>query len=430
VNDTSYRVWSTWSPITRLLHEYDASFDVQFGRGSYLFTRNGRRILDAAAGLWTVNLGHGREDVIAAIAGQLSRTSYLHVGSTMIRSDLGHQYAERLLGHAPSHFSRLMFHCTGTAAIEASQLILRRWFRESGQPQRWRTIALEGGYHGASMLTFSMAGHEDYVEKNYGPRVPGCHHIPLPADPEGEESYASLVRLLETHGPESFAAFVFEPVLGSSGTIPLPEPWLKRVLALCREHGIKTVADEVVTGLGRTGRWFASEALDVDVLVLGKGVAAGYYPVTASVWREDIFDLFARGAGIALDTGCTMDAHPAGCAAALAVLSAIERESLIERARESGARMALILEPLKNLPIVRAVRCAGLMAGIALQGPSGSAISFQRVERIHRSLMREGLLTIVSWDALSVAPPLNVEASELSELGEILKSVLEKESMD
>ncbi len=425
-NTDAYRVWHTWSPITRLARDYVDDLSIERAEGCTLYAKDGRQIFDAAAGLWTVNVGHGRPEIAKAVHDALTRMTYLHGGSTQLRDPQANALADRILSHAPEHYGRVMFHCTGTSAVESAHLAVRRFFKLSGEPQRHRTISLDQGYHGSSLFGFSLAGQDEYVEGSYGPRVPGCHHIPLPFGEDGEtKSIEALKSLLKENDPKTFASFIFEPVLGSAGTYPLPKRWLEQVIAICHEHSIKVIVDEVITGLGRVGRWFASEDLDADIVVLGKGLGSGYFPVTATVHRESLFEPFLQGEGTPLETGCTMDCHPAASATGLAVLKIIEEERLVEHARAMGELMLHKLASLSDLPNVGTIRGRGLMAAIPVLNKEGGPASFAQIEQLHHALFRAGLLVIVSYDALNLSPPLTVTEAQLDQAVALLRKTLE-----
>jgi adenosylmethionine-8-amino-7-oxononanoate aminotransferase len=423
MNDV-YRAWHTWSPPTCFQNGGWADFRVTRAHGAYLETSDGRRILDGSAGLWTVNLGHGSEHVVSAISDTLRRLTFLHPGSTQLPSESADRLAKRLLSHAPARMDRVMFHCTGTSAIESSMLVCRRYFKVIGQPQRFRTISLQGSYHGASLFTFSVAGLDELVEPAYGPRVPGCHHVPVPSAGAEQASLDALRALFAEYGAESFAAFVFEPVLTTAGCVVPTLEGMRALVTACRDAGVKVVADEVVTGLGRTGVWFASAALEPDVIVVGKGLSAGYIPLAATLWCREIFEPFGRGEGIALETGSTMDAFPAACAAGLAVLDVLEQAELVERAALMGERLHQRLKRLEALPIVREVRGKGLLYGVVLQDAHGQPLAHAKVDECLRECMREGLLLVSNFHVLCVNPPLIVGEAEIDLLVERLEAVL------
>lgn len=423
----SYKVWNSWSNMADLLERSTREFDVESGQGRHLVLRDGTRVLDGSSGLWTVNLGYGRRDVLGAIGEQMAKLPYLHPGSTLTRTRLGNELAERLLERLPG-FAKVMYHCTGTAAVEASLLVLRCYFNASGQHQRQHVITLEGSYHGASLLAFSMAGLREHMVDRYGPMLDLCHHLPVPKNADQvDAAIAAAERVLEQWGEQS-VAFVFEPVMATNATTLLPGRWLDAVIRSCRRHGVAVVADEVVTGLGRTGCWYASADRDVDVVLLGKGLGAGYLPIAASLYRPHIAERFHRQDGLSVDTGSTMDALPSACAGALAVVQALEREELVARAGQLGRRLLGELKELEQLSIVREVRGEGLMIGVELCHPSGEGpLALERVFEIHRRLIGAGLLSIPAWNTLSVSPAFTLTDGEREELVSKLAEVLRNE---
>ncbi len=397
---------------------------IERGEGSYVYTASGHRLLDASSGVWNNILGHGRQDVIDAMAGQLrALASTSTIGR---RSRVADELAHELLRLAPPRMRRVMLHCTGTAAVEGAVLMVRQYFKLVGQPRRAGIISVEGSYHGCSLLGAAVSG--DAADARWlAPLPAGCHHIPRPhGEAAAAASLAALERLVRKERPGRLAAFIFEPVMGTAGVIVPPRSWITGAIAICRQHGIKVIADEVVTALGRVGEWFASAGQAPDLIALGKGLGAGYAPVAATLACEELFEPFARRGGVAFKYGSTMDGYAAGCAAARAVLLAIEREGLVARAASLGEGLLSRLRELERYEVVGRVRGRGLMMGVPLVEPGDPdrPLRAEWTARIVGRLFEAGVVLMRANATLTLLPPLTISEAELDQLVQLLEGVL------
>jgi adenosylmethionine-8-amino-7-oxononanoate aminotransferase len=423
-----YSVIHPWTRHADVAMETELAREVIGARGCWVETRDGQRLLDGSAGLWNVNVGYGRAEVIDAIGealGTLSFRSLIARPSAKLNA-----LANRLLGRMPSNMSRVMFHCTGTAAVEAALLLVRQHFKLMGEFERSGIIALEGGFHGSSLLATAVTGLPGDAQW-FEPLPPHIYHIAAPLTPEQQaKSLDQLEQLIRDKGARHFQSMILEPVMGVEGAFVLPEAWIEKVAAICQASGIKLISDEVACGLGRVGRWVAwPSRIKIDVVVIGKGLSGGYIPAAASVFDAGIASVLCRAEDMDVKYGSTMDGCPAACAAASAVLDIIEREDLIGRARDVGEYLLSRLGGLLDLPIVERIQGDGLMMGIKLCARSspGTSMTAECMNEIVEALRQGGLLLDPEGNsALLIYPPLILSHDEADFLAVGLTRVLER----
>ncbi|MCP3102494.1 aspartate aminotransferase family protein [Myxococcus sp. K15C18031901] len=419
---------------------------VTHGQGVYLFDTTGKRYLDASAGALVASVGHGNREVVDRIAEQLGRVAY--VNGTHFTTEVTELLATRLCALAPPGLERAAFLGSGSEAVEAAVKFARQLWVERGQPRRTKVIARVPGYHGNTLYALSLSGRPHY-KTFFGPMLAEVVTTPAPYpyrsgladyDRDGAEHYArQLEETLRREGPDTVAAFIAEPVVGSSaGASPPPPGYFERVNALCREYGILTIADEVMCGCGRTGTFFASDRYHFtpDLLVLGKGISGGYAPLSAVLVRQAHLEEMRAGSGGFMHAQTYLQA-PAMTAAGLAVLDYFERHGVVANAARVGAYLQRRLrEVLAPLPHVGCVQGVGLMAGIELVEDVATRRPFPRsrkvVERLLAALFERGL---VLWsntghadgtngDLLMVGPPLVITQPEVDELVDTLAAGL------
>ncbi|MCY1079109.1 aminotransferase family protein [Archangium lansingense] len=426
-----------------LLRQLNRDFPVvSHGEGVYLFDTRGRRYLDGSAGALVASVGHGNREVADRIHEQLLRVAY--VNGNHFTSDATETLAARLCADAPGGLSRAAFLGSGSEATEAAVKFVRQLWVERGQPQRAKVITRVPSYHGNTLYALSLSGRPHY-KKFFGPML---SEVVTTAAPypyrSGLEDYerdgtAHYLRLLEEtllrEGPETIAAFIAEPVIGSSAGASVPPPgYFEQVGALCRKYGILTIADEVMCGCGRTGRFFASEQFHFtpDVLVLGKGLSGGYAPLSAVLVRQEHLEEMRQGSGGFMHAQTYLQA-PCMTAAGVAVLDYYEKHGLVAHAARVGAYLQRRLrEALLPLPHVGAVQGVGLMAGVELVEDKESKRPFARsrkvVERLLALLFEDGLILWpntghangTDGDLVMVGPPLVITEAEADELVEKL----------
>ena len=346
---------------------------IERGHGVRLYTTDGTEVLDACSGgAMVACLGHGDARIVEAARAQARRISYVY--NHHFTNDPQERLAETLIDVAAPEMARVRFVSGGSEANETALRLIRQYHVDRGDERRWRVISPAQAYHGALFGALALTGRRS-LQAPYGEYLPGHLHIP-PAtwrfDPSGEESLRELDRLLEAAGPETIAAFVCEPV--GAAALPghaAPEAFWKGLAERRERHGFLICFDEVVTGMGRTGSWFASDAvpLEPDIVTGGKGLGAGYWPLAATLCKEHVYQALA-GASRNFEHGHTWDGAPLPCAVGLAVLDALVQGDLVERVRTRGPSLIDDLETaLADSEIVREVRGRGFLLGVEFVDP-------------------------------------------------------------
>ncbi|PYQ21866.1 MAG: aspartate aminotransferase family protein [Acidobacteria bacterium] len=418
---------------------------VERGEGAVLWDQAGRRYLDGSGGAVVVNVGHGREEVVRAMARQAASAAYVH--GTQFTSDAVEEYARRLAPHAPGDCRQLYLVSGGSEANETAVKLARAYHVARGEPSRHKVIAGTVSYHGSTLGTLSLSGRPT-LQSPYRPMLtstpralaPFCYHCPL------ERSYPAcgvacaedLERVVRREGPETVSAYIAEPLLGASaGAAVPPEEYAARAAETCRRYGILYVDDEVMTGFGRTGRWFGIEWSGVapDIVTCGKGMSGGYMPVGAVLASEKVAKAVGGAGGFV--HGYTFSHHPVTAAACLAVLDILEREALVERARRLGETALGLLQELGRHPHVGDTRGRGLMLGLELVADKAARRPFPRAERRAEALAERcfanglvtypsgGVATGTDGDAVMLAPPFVVTEAQLGEMVEVLDRSLD-----
>jgi len=393
-------------------------FVVDRGEGAWVFDAQGRRYLDASAGLWYCNVGHGRAALAEVAAEQMARLASYQTFDVFANAP-ALELAERVcelssLGPRSAAF----FTNGGSDGIDTAGKIARRYWSVLGHPERRILVAREGAYHGMNAYGTSLAGIEANAA-GWGPLVPEVVHV-------GRHDLAALQDALETHAGR-VAGFVGEPVQGAAGVHPPRPGYWEGVQDLCRAHDVLLIADEVVTGFGRVGHWFGSEryGLEPDLIVGAKGLSSGYLPIGVVIAGPRVRDaLWAPEAG-PFRHGYTYSGHPAACRVALANLAIIEDEGLIERVRALEPVLATELGALAAHPLVEEVRTAGLLCGVEL-AESARYADPTLVERAVTGARERGVLVRnLLGGTLQVSPPFVVEEGDLRLLASTLRETLD-----
>ncbi|UVK54504.1 aspartate aminotransferase family protein [Mesorhizobium sp. AR02] len=345
-------------------------------KGATVTEASGRQLVDGFAGLWCVNAGYGHDSIVEAAARQMRElpyaTAYFDLGSEpAIR--LASELAER----APGDLNHIFFTLGGSDAVDSTIRFVRYYWNAKGEPQRDQFISIEQGYHGSSVVGAGLTALPAF-HAGFGIPFEWQHKIPSPypyRNPVGEDgnaiiaaSLATLKGKIEELGPERVAAFYAEPIQGSGGVIVPPKGWIRAMRELCREYGILFIADEVITGFGRTGPLFActDEEIVPDFMTTAKGLTSGYVPMGAVFMADHVYDVIADGAGAsAVGHGYTYSAHPVSAAVALEVLKLYE-DGLLDNGIKAGARLMAGLKGLRDHPLVGDVRGRGMLAAIEL----------------------------------------------------------------
>lgn len=412
--------------------------------GAEIWDTEGNRYLDGSGGAVVVNVGHGREEVADAIARQALSAGYVH--GTQFTSDALERYAHRLAAHAPAGCDRLYLVSGGSEANETAVKIARAYQRARGHASRHKVIRRSVSYHGNTLFTLSMSGrptlrapYDPLLSPTLSVAAPFCYHCPLERTfPTCAVACADeLEELILREGPETVAAFVAEPILGASaGAAVPPEDYARRAEDTCRRYGVVYVDDEVMTGFGRTGAWFASEwsGIHPDIVTCGKGMSGGYLPVGGVLVKREIVALLESAGGFV--HGFTFSHHPVTAAACGAVLDILERERLVERARTLGVFLGKALERVRQRPHVGDVRGRGLLWGVEIVENTRLRRPFPRsagkAAAVAAACLRAGLVVYPSTggangtdgDAVLLAPPFVAKESEIQEMVDILDHVL------
>jgi adenosylmethionine-8-amino-7-oxononanoate aminotransferase len=387
------------------------------GQGSWVTDDHGRRYLDASAGLWYCNAGHGRKRLADAAFEQMSRLAAYQTFDVFANAP-ALALAERLLRLADFDQGAVFFTNGGSDGIDSAVKIARRYWDASGQPERQLVIARSGAYHGMNGYGTSLSGI-DANGTGWGRLPGGALHI---ARDDADE----LERTLERHGPR-VAAFLGEPVQGAAGVYPPPKGYWQRVAELCRRHGVLLIADEVVTGFGRLGTWFGCQrfGIEPDLMVTAKGLSSGYLPIGAVIATRRLLDvLWSSDAGV-FRHGYTYSGHPTACAVALANLDAIEDERLVEQVGKLEPILARELASLATHPLVKEVRSIGLLAGVELASPARAADP-EIVTRVVEAARKRGVLVRnLLGRTLQVSPPFVIEPDEIRLIARVLGQVLD-----
>ena len=417
---------------------------VERGAGAVLWDRSGKRYLDGSGGAVVVNIGHGRGEVASAMALQAGAAAYVH--GTQFTSDVLEEYARRLAAHAPGDCNRLYLVSGGSEANETAVKLCRAYHLANGRPARHKVVHRAVSYHGNTLATLSLSGRP-ILRAPYAPMIaatpeamaPFCYHCPLGRTfPEcGVACVEDLEAVIRREGPETVAAYIAEPILGASGGAAVPpEDYARRAREICTRHGVLYVDDEVMTGFGRTGKWFGIEWSGVapDIVTCGKGMAGGYMPVGGALASERIALTLARSGGFT--HGFTFSHNPVTAAACLKTLEILEEERLVERSRRMGEKALALLEAVRLHPHVGDVRGRGLMLGVELVADRETRRPFPRAERraeaVGARAFQAGLITYPSGgcatgtdgDVVMLAPPFVVTDEELREMVSILDRAL------
>jgi adenosylmethionine-8-amino-7-oxononanoate aminotransferase len=416
--------------------------------GCFVYTSEGRRYLDASGGAAVVTIGHGVGEVARAIGDQASRLAYVH--SSQFRTAMAETLAQRILALAPEPMrrnGRVFFTSGGSEATETAIKLARQYWLERNDKRRTRVIARKQSYHGATLgalgVSDNLRRREPFAPllAEWGHIAPCfCYRCPFGLQyPECNVDCADdLGRFLARHGAEDVAAFIFEPVSGATlGAVPPPEGYAERIAEICRKHGILLIADEIMTGIGRTGKAFAVQHWGVapDMILMGKGIASGYAPLGGVIVGGQVAEAISRGSGAFLH-GFTYQAHPVSTAAGNAVLDYIGRENLFARVAPAGQELGAALESLKRFSVVGDVRGMGLLWGIEFVRDAKTREPFpvdaRIASRIAEDALESGVLTYPMQgcadgergDHLLLAPPFTITSAMIQTIVSALEHAI------
>jgi adenosylmethionine-8-amino-7-oxononanoate aminotransferase len=419
------------------------------GEGCWITDQGGRQYLDASGQAAVVSIGHGVKEIGAAMAEQASQIAFAH--TTQFHSASAEKLAARLLVLAPANFrnGRVYFTSGGSEATETAIKLTRQFHLERNQPSRYRVISRKQSYHGSTLGAMSVSGNVARREP-YRPLLPEwghiapcfCHHCPFAKTfPQCNLACADdLASLLRGNDENSAAAFIFEPVVGATlGAAVPPDEYVERIAEICRNNGLLLIADEVMTGMGRTGAPFASQKWPTgpDIILTGKGIASGYAPLGAVLVSEWVAKAFAGGSG-AFMHGFTYQAHPVSTAAGNAVLDYVETHKLFDRVTPAGIDLRKKLEKVASHPNVSEVRGSGLLLGVEFVADKTTRTPFPKennvAEKIRQAMLAESVLCYptqgcvdgVRGDHILLAPPFIISPEESALVASALEASLVK----
>jgi len=412
------------------------------GEGSWIWDVDGHRLVDGVGGLWCANLGFGRKEVREAIVAQLDELAFFNTWRPVTHPraiELAARLVElmKIDGVAAVHFGS-----GGSDAVETALKLARQYWKARGQGDRTKFISLRQGYHGVHFGGTSVNGTPAF-RRPYEPLLPGCFHVDTPwlyhnpytQDPErlGEICAEMLEREIVFQGPDTVAAFIAEPVQGVGGVIVPPANYWPLIREVCARHGVLLIADEVVTGFGRTGHMFGTRLWGVkaDLWCLAKGISSGYVPLGATAVSERVVTAFKEADAVhgSINHGYTFGAHPVAAAAALATLDILEREDIPARAAREGAYLLERLEALeKRFQLVGNVRGVGLMAAVELVADRRTRTPIERgapiLAQVHRETYRRGAMVRLTGANIIISPALTIEREQIDLLCDAVEGAL------
>jgi adenosylmethionine-8-amino-7-oxononanoate aminotransferase len=416
----SYRLWHGSAPMADFFRDSDPGMFLVSGTGSSVRDRAGREYLDARSSMWNVTLGYSCAPVKDAIRTQLdvlpSGTVMRYEHPTQIAAD----YAARLAASLPAPLDYIRFGNTGSQMTEAAAMLSRFYRRMTGEKGRDLVITVQGSYHGTGPLATALTG-EHVFHRFSEPLDQFVRYAVTPAftDRPDDDPVRPIVELIDDLGADQVTAVMLEPVLGTF-VRPVPHRYLNRLAQECRARNIHLIADEITTGAGRTGWLTVSERLASapDMMVLGKGLSAGYFPLAALAVSRSIYDALAGTEHrVGFLNGSTTDGHPLGMAAGAAVLDLITAPGFFESVRETAAFLtASLREGLADIPSVSAVGGEGMMIGVELAYSDQTPWSLTDANRLRLACRDHGLLTSFSNGVLPLMPPLNIGRADCGEL--------------
>ena len=425
--------------VSELTHVLPLELDRRYpvivrGDGVWVEDADGRRYLDAmSGGSMAATLGHGRHDLVAAARAQAEKLAYVH--NERLTNPAQERLAHELVSLAPEGFTRVRFVTGGAEANEMAIQLARRYHVDRGQPKRWQVISPAQAYHGPTMATLALTGRPG-LQRPFEPYLPRHPHIPPSTwrfDPTGQQALDALDRALEAAGPETVSAYFCEPI--SAAALPAytpPERFWQGLDERRARHGFLIVFDEIVTGMGRTGHWFATQSLSLvpDIIAIAKGLGAGYAAIGAVLSRQHVYDAIASGSR-KFTLGHTWDGAPLSCAVGLAVVKVLRTEGWVDHVRERGPRLRdQLAGALQGIPMVKDVRGHGYLIGAEYVDPR-DGVSFlppdlRTAGRIDAVAFERGLITLSTMptrdgfagDQTLFAPPFTSTEGELTEMVE------------
>lgn len=398
------------------------------GDGARLYDIHGKEYIDGIAGLWVVNAGHGRAEIGEAMSEQARRLAYVSSGSYTTVPAVA--LAEEITNLLPGDLDRMFFCSGGSEAVESAVKIAKQVQSMRGYPRRYKVIARRGSYHGMTHGAMSLTSSRK--EKYFGPFMYGVYHVQSPnnyrsqfpglSGEEDDIACADAVEQeIEFQDPETVAAVIAEPISTSNGVqVPSPRYW-QRLREICDKHGVLLIADEVINGWGRSGKYFAMEHMGVtpDLMTMAKGLSSGYAPIGAVAVRSSVFESFKEKEDVSLGHLLTFGGQAVACAAALRNIKVFQDEDLVEQSAEKGEYLLKQLNELTSHPTAGQARGLGLMCGLEIVKNKETKEKWGKdakfIKRVDELMNERGILSRV-WDIIHVAPPFVITTDELDRI--------------
>lgn len=432
-NPTGSARGAFWAPFTPMRQFLQQPMMFTSADGMYYTTTDGRRVLDAMAGLWCVNAGHGQPRIVEAIREAAGRLDF--VSSFKMSHPQALEMAERLIGISPAGMEQVFFTNSGSEAVDTALKIARAYHQARGDSRRTKLIGRAKGYHGMGFGGLSVSGI-GRQKRDFGPLLGEVSHLPLPYDagmrfsvgqPQQGVAYAeALSQLLDIQDPGTVAAVIVEPVTGSGGVYPPPQGYLQRLREICTRHGVLLIFDEVITGFGRVGASFAAQAFGVtpDLITTAKGLTNGAVPMGGVLVSGAVYDAFMAGPAniIELMHGYTYSAHPLACAAGLATIEVHRELGINQHVNAVSGLWQSAALTLQGVGPVLDVRAIGLLCAVELE-PRPGAIG-ARGSEVAQWCFEHGVLVRGSGDTIVISPPLVISPQEIAQVFDTLARAL------
>ena len=416
----------------------DPPLVIERGEGIYLWGQDGRRYIDGQSGLWVVAVGHGREELAEVAAAQMRRLAYANTFA--FPTEPARALAEELVRLAPDGITKVHFANSGSEAVELALKIAKQYHYNRGEGKRYKVISRIGSYHGQTAGALSVNGAGYAVRPPFEPLVPGavrvpgvyCYRCPYEKSYPACDVYCAraIAAYIEAERPETVAAVIAEPISVANGNYVPPREYWRTLREVCDAYGVLLIADEVITGFGRTGRWWGVEHFGVepDLMTVAKQISSGYLPIAAVLVSERVAEAFRGGRERAFVSGITFAGHPVSCAVALRNLEIIERERLVENAGRVGEYLGSQLRRIaERHRIVGEARGVGLLWALEIVRDRDTREPFPPEAdlpgRLTRALRERGLLTRAG-NLLYIAPPLVLNREEADAIVDIVDDAL------
>lgn len=409
------------------------------GEGVYVWDSEGKKIFDGMSGLWCVNVGYGRKELVEAASRQMEVLPFYN--SFFKTTNLpAAQLADRIIGLAGERFSHVFYGSSGSESNDTIVRMVRHYWATLGQPERSVIISRKNAYHGSTMCGASLGGMSG-MHAQGGLPIPGIVHIEQPyhfglapdkdRDAFGIEAAGWLEQKILEVGPDKVAAFIGEPVQGAGGVIIPPKTYWPEIQRICDKYGILLICDEVICGFGRLGAWFGSELMGAkpDLMTFAKGVTSGYIPLGGVVVGKRVAEVLIEKGG-EFNHGYTYSGHPVACAVALANLDIIEREGLVDRVREeTGPHLAAHFAALADHPLVAGAESFGMVAGLVLMKDKTKHLAFDESLEVgmicREHCFANGLIMRAVGDRMIIAPPLVCTKAQIDEMMGLVRICLD-----